>query len=127
MNIAVIDLDGTVSDARHRLHLITDAAGATHDQWVRFFDAAADDPVLPDGVCTARRLAESNDIVWLTARPERIRTLTERWLLDNDLPPGRLLMKPAGDERPGAYSRSTKCAGWPPSTRSSWSSTTTRA
>ena len=97
----MIDLDGTVADARHRLHLIADpGGGATHEQWVHFFDAAADDPPLPDGVRTAQHLAESNDVVWLTARPERIRALTEQWLTDHHLPAGRLLMKPADDKRP---------------------------
>src|SRR5690348_13280985 len=74
--IAVFDIDGTVADARHRLHLIgAGAAGADttdsddsaeHEQWVRFFDAAVDDPPLPEGVAKARQLAEVHDIVWLT-------------------------------------------------------------
>jgi len=100
VSIVVIDLDGTVADARHRLHLISTPAGTTHEHWVRFFAAAADDPPLPDGVRTAQRLAESHDVVWLTGRPERIRTLTERWLADHHLPAGRLLMMPEGDRRP---------------------------
>ena len=94
--IAILDIDGTVADARHRLHLI--AGDADHEHWVRFFDAAVDDPPLPEGVSKARQLAETHDIVWLTARPERIRAMTERWLAQHELPPGRLLMLPDGDK-----------------------------
>ena len=35
--------------------------------------------------------------MWLTARPERIRATTERWLAQHGLPAGRLLMLPDGD------------------------------
>lgn len=94
--IAVFDIDGTVADARHRLHLI--AGTADHEQWVQFFDAAVDDPPLAEGVAKARQLAETHDIVWLTARPERLRAMTERWLAEHGLPPGRLLMLPDGDK-----------------------------
>ena len=105
--IAVLDIDGTVADARHRLHLIGDGAASAdktdsddrteHEQWVRFFDAAVDDPPLPEGVAKARQLAEVHDIVWLTGRPERLRAVTERWLAQHGLPTGRLLMLPDGD------------------------------
>src|SRR5690349_18646236 len=94
--IAVFDIDGTVADARHRLHLI--AGSADHEQWVRFFDAAVDDPPLPEGVAKARQLAETHDIVWLTARPERLRAMTARWLAQHGLPAGQLLMLPDGDK-----------------------------
>jgi hypothetical protein len=93
--IAVFDIDGTVADARHRLHHIAETD--KHENWVRFFDAAADDPPLAEGVARARRLAETYDIVWLTARPERLRPMTERWLAEHDLPAGRLLMLPDGE------------------------------
>jgi hypothetical protein len=98
VSIVVIDLDGTVADARHRLHLIAGAPG--REEWIRFFDAAADDPPLAEGVRTAQRLAATNDVVWLTGRPERIRALTETWLAGHGLPAGRLLMVPEGDHRP---------------------------
>jgi uncharacterized HAD superfamily protein len=95
--IVVFDIDGTVADARHRLHLI--AGKADHDQWVRFFDAAVDDPPLAEGVARAKQLAETHDIVWLTARPERVREMTEDWLAQHGLPTGRLLMLPDGEKK----------------------------
>ncbi len=95
--IAVFDIDGTVADARHRLHLI--AGPADHEHWVRFFDAAVDDPPLAEGVARAKELAATHDIVWLTGRPERIRGLTETWLERHGLPDGRLLMLPNGEQK----------------------------
>jgi uncharacterized HAD superfamily protein len=95
--IVVFDIDGTVADARHRLHLI--AGPADHDHWVRFFEAAVDDPPLAEGVARAKQLAETHDIVWLTARPEPVRGMTEDWLAQHGLPTGRLLMLPEGEKK----------------------------
>ncbi|MEV6242666.1 hypothetical protein [Lentzea sp. NPDC051838] len=93
----MLDIDGTVADVRHRLHLL-DTDSPT--KWADFFDAAGDDPVLPDGVELARKLAVDHDVVWLTGRPVRLAELTRRWLADQGLPPGELLMQPQGDKRP---------------------------
>ncbi len=94
---AVVDIDGTVADVRHRLHLL--AGAPTHDDWVRFFEAAGADPVLKAGATLARELAADHPIVWLTGRPERVRGLTEDWLRTHELPAGRLLMQGSEDRR----------------------------
>lgn len=97
---AVFDIDGTIADARQRLPLLT--GSPSHEDWVRFFDAAEADPVLPAGVALAKELSAEHEIVWLTGRPERIRDATERWLSSHDLPPGPLVMHPTDDRRPTA-------------------------
>ncbi|WP_344686419.1 LNS2 domain-containing protein [Saccharopolyspora taberi] len=96
--LAIVDIDGTVADARHRLHWIT--GKPTHAEWVGFFNAAGADPVLPHGAELVRQLAHDHEIAWITGRPERIRGLTEHWLARHSLPAGRLLMQPEGDRRP---------------------------
>jgi phosphoglycolate phosphatase-like HAD superfamily hydrolase len=96
--VAVFDVDGTLADARHRLHWIT--GKPTHAEWVGFFDAAENDPPVPEGVALARHLAAHLDIAYLTARPERIHELTARWLTAQRLPEGSLRMKAADDRRP---------------------------
>lgn len=96
--LAVLDIDGTVADGRHRVHIL--AGTPTHAEWVDFFAHAGGDTVIPAGAERARDLAQSHEIVWLTGRPERIRVLTEQWLADHDLPPGRLIMQPSDDRRP---------------------------
>ena len=87
---AVIDIDGVVADVRHRLSHVT---GRPKD-WGAFFEAAGDDPLLPEGESTVRSLAEVYDIVYLSGRPEWLRAVTERWLARHDLPEGPLLLRP---------------------------------
>lgn len=97
-SIAVIDIDGTVANGRHRVHIL--AGEPTHAEWVKFFAQADADTLIPEGADRVRELAQSHEIVWLTGRPERIRALTEQWLTNHDLPPGRVIMHPSDDRRP---------------------------
>jgi hypothetical protein len=103
--LATIDLDGVVADTRHRLHHLQ----ARPKNWDAFFDEARQDAVLPEGLGVARTLAGQAEIVYLTGRPERCRADTEQWLREHDLPPGRVLMRRAGDRRPAAL---VKVAVW---------------
>lgn len=93
---AVIDIDGVLADVRHRLHHVEEPP----KDWDGFFAAAVDDPLLETGAETARRLAEVCEIRYLSGRPERCRQDTLDWLARHDLPPGELLLRPAGDFRP---------------------------
>lgn len=98
MSIAVFDIDGVVADVRHRLHHLHH-----HQAWNAFFDAADEDGLLPEGARLVEDLARTHEIVWLTGRPEWLRTVTEKWLADFGLPTTELHMRPAGDFRPAAY------------------------
>lgn len=94
--MAVFDVDGVVADVRHRLHHLTESPR----DWGGFFAAAGADPPLADGIALAGQLALAHDLVWLTGRPERLRSLTRRWLVGHGLPVHRLLMRANGDRRP---------------------------
>jgi len=96
--VAVIDIDGVVADARHRVHHIT----AGHRDWDRFFAAAVDDPPHPEGLALVATLTVDHDVVFLTGRPSRYRSMTERWLSDHALGGHRLIMRPDGDRRRAA-------------------------
>jgi hypothetical protein len=96
--VAVVDIDGVVADARHRRHHI---AGRRRD-WERFFAAAGDDPPHPEGLALVATLAADHDVVFLTGRPGRYRSATERWLADNGLDGHRVVMREDGDRRPAA-------------------------
>ncbi len=98
---AVIDIDGVVADVRHRLHHIE----RRPKDWRAFFAAAAADPVLPDGVLLAQRLAVRHDVVWLSGRPEHLRRPTERWLRSAGLDAPRLLLRRRGDFRPAPVTK----------------------
>jgi phosphoglycolate phosphatase-like HAD superfamily hydrolase len=100
-SIAIIDLDGTVADVRHRLHHLQ----RRPKDWEAFFGGIPDDEPLAEGVAVARTLAESHELVYLTGRPERHRRATEAWLHRHDLPPGQLMMRPDGDRRPARVAK----------------------
>jgi phosphoglycolate phosphatase-like HAD superfamily hydrolase len=93
---AVFDVDGVVADVRHRLRHVEKRP----KNWAAFFAAAHRDPALRPGVELVHEYAEAHELVWLTGRPERLRTVTERWFEEHDLPAGRLLMRPDHDRRP---------------------------
>lgn len=96
VSVAVFDIDGVVADVRHRVHFVE----CRPRDWGRFFAGAAADPLSEVGARWARKAAAEHDLVWLTGRPERLRTVTTRWLGQHGLPAGRLLMRGDQDYRP---------------------------
>jgi hypothetical protein len=68
--------------------------------WEGFFAGAGADPPLAEGVALAREAAREHELVWVTGRPERLRTVTRGWLVRQGLPVARLLMRADGDRRP---------------------------
>ena len=96
MTLAVFDIDGVVADVRHRLHHLE----ARPKNWGGFFRAAGDDPPLAEGLALVADLQEHHEIVWLTGRPDWLRTTTSRWLGTNGLPDRELFMRQGGDRRP---------------------------
>ncbi len=94
--IAVFDIDGVVADVRHRLHHLE---GQRKD-WSAFFEAAAHDPMLQEGVQRAEQAASDASLVWLTGRPQWLQATTEGWLEAAGLPADRMLMRPRRDFRP---------------------------
>ncbi|MET7640115.1 hypothetical protein [Streptomyces sp. NPDC005438] len=99
--LAVFDLDGTLCDTRHRLHLIE----STPRDWNAFFRAAPQDPPLDEGVRLARQWAERCELGYVTGRPERCRADTERWLDQHGLPQGELWMRGERDRRPAKVAK----------------------
>lgn len=93
---AVVDVDGVLADVTHRLHHLDERP----KDWQSFFAAAGADPLLPEGLAVARRLAEDHELVYLSGRPERLRRVTLDWFSRHGLPPGRLLLRRDGDRRP---------------------------
>lgn len=98
-SLAVFDVDGVVADVRHRVHHLD---GPWKD-WDAFFDGAHEDPVLDIGAQLVQQLASEHQIVWLTGRPEWLRRVTERWMLDAGLPCDTLFMRPSHDYRPARF------------------------
>ncbi|MFJ3929777.1 MULTISPECIES: hypothetical protein [unclassified Streptomyces] len=99
--LAVFDLDNTLADTAHRQHLLQ----RRPRDWNAFFAAAPQDPPLAEGVLLCRRAAEECEVVYLTGRPERCREATLAWLAAQELPAGRLLMRPPADRRPARVTK----------------------
>ena len=93
---AVVDLDGVLADVTARLHHIE---GNPKD-WNAFFAGIPDDPAYPEGLAATRQLATDHELVYLSGRPERTRSDTERWLRRHGFPSGRLILRRNSDRRP---------------------------
>ena len=101
--IIFIDIDHTLSDAFHRDGMIDDVM----TDWDDYHLASIKDEPVPALASLVRILNESRksfapgvSLVGLTARPEKWRQLTLKWLVQHDVPLTHLLMRPDDDYRP---------------------------
>lgn len=96
--IVVVDIDGTVADCKHRLHHVK---GEKKD-WKGFFSDMEHDTPRREVYLQAEQLAqeEGASIVFVTARPEDYRQVTQKWLHDNRMSAIHMIMRRAGDKRP---------------------------
>lgn len=95
MKYALFDLDGCLSDDRHRLHLIDQTAEHPDDRYDRY-NAAADKDA-PMNMELVRAICVGHTPVIVTARPERYRAKTEEWLrayFPGFIPSENVLMRP---------------------------------
>lgn len=90
----IIDLDGTLTDCRHRLHHLE-----TKD-WNAFFAGMFDDPPNPAVLALALTLDDAHhNIIYCSGRPEKYRVVTKKWLIKYQLPCDALYMRKDGDFR----------------------------
>jgi hypothetical protein len=93
----VMDIDGVLADARHRLHLIRQHP----KKWDEFYERAKDDLALSAGRHLYCALREYSPITLLSGRRKSIEVETHQWLerhgfADYD----ELILRPDGDHRP---------------------------
>jgi hypothetical protein len=101
--IVIVDIDKTLSDARGRDALILGEGQGSW--WDAYHEASAhDDPIKPMIEFINILSAGGATLVGLTARPEKWRPLTLRWLIKHDAMFEELLMRPNDD-----YSKSAEC------------------
>lgn len=95
----IIDIDGTCSDATHRLHHIQKQP----KDWNAFFDACRDDAPVLHMKEVVRALAHWHGVVFVSGRVERTREETLAWLVWHGFIPSvssaKLYMRPDGDHR----------------------------
>jgi phosphoglycolate phosphatase-like HAD superfamily hydrolase len=94
---ALFDFDGTLADNAHRQSFVT---GGKKD-WDAFFEAQIDDTPNTAVVAIYEALWSSSnfDLIIITARPERYRDVSERWLKLHNIPFSHLIMRTDGDRR----------------------------
>lgn len=95
MRAVVFDLDGSLSDTRHRDHYLDG-----DKDWDLYLDACGYDPPIEAATWLASQLRRGNRIFCVTGRSERVRTATERWLIEHNVPWDELLMRSVHDFRP---------------------------
>ena len=94
---AIIDIDGTCSNAEARKYLID---GSQKKDWDRFYDLCGEDKPYIDILQLVNLLHKNGFyIAYLTGRVERVRTQTVSWLFNQGFPEGSLQMRPDGDTR----------------------------
>ncbi|MBT5904683.1 MAG: hypothetical protein HOJ86_09730 [Acidimicrobiaceae bacterium] len=99
----VVDVDGVLSDASGRQHLL----GGAERQWAAFFEASLDDPPIVEGIGLVRALADIGDgvgasrcpTVLLTARPSRLADTTMAWMARHGIAWDLLVMRADDDHR----------------------------
>jgi predicted secreted acid phosphatase len=97
--VILCDIDGTISDATHRLHLIQ----TKPKQWKEFFNESTKDPIYEDVHWLVNLFhTNGNKILFVTARPENERDKTIEWLHNTAGMKGKyekLYMRYPGDYR----------------------------
>ncbi len=91
--VVVFDLDGVLSDASGRQHLLE----RPYRDWDAFFEACAEDPLVDEVGRLLECLTDDVGVVLLTARPMRVQRQTLSWLERMDLRWDLLIMREAGD------------------------------
>lgn len=99
MRTAIVDIDGTISDSRHRLHHVRPPEGVSRD-YAAFHSKCHQDPVIGSMRVLVHALCNEGQVVLCTGRPEEHREATMNWLDDNDVPYDQLFMRPTGDSTP---------------------------
>lgn len=91
----IFDLDGTLCNVDHRLHLVRNKP----KNWKAFFEALTQDSVNPAVSDILDRLCLDYPIILCSGRPEKYRALTMGWLDANDIQYDKLFMRQNGDYR----------------------------
>ena len=98
--IVIVDLDGTLSDGSHRLHLLPTENLHLTESWSEFNRAAAGDSPIKSTIAVINGLWVSGfAIVILTGRSDEVRYETCKWLNENGVKFDEIIMRRQEDNR----------------------------
>lgn len=98
-DVVIVDLDGTLSDGRHRLHLLPKVDLHLTESWSEFNRASVDDTPIQDTIDVINALAEQYEIVILTGRSDEVAGETDDWLYRHGVHYDHLIMRRRSDNR----------------------------
>lgn len=100
MKYVIWDLDGTLADGRHRLHLLPKKDYDKTESWMEFNLASVDDLPFLDNIVLCNTLWGSGyRVVILTGRSDVAREVTEYWLDKFYVGHDELVMRSQSDNR----------------------------
>lgn len=94
-NAIIVDIDGTLADATHRLHLLE----STPKKWDEFHRSSEKDEINPWCLEIVERFSHDHEIVLLTGRGNEYREVTRKWLKEKNVSFDQLFMRELGDRR----------------------------
>ncbi len=98
-NCVVSDMDGTLADISHRQYLVR-KDGRSFPNWDKFFELCPLDTPRQDVIDKVMTLKNSGlDLIIVSARPEKCRKDTEKWLKEAGVTWDRLIFRQNGDTR----------------------------
>jgi len=105
--IIVFDIDGVLSDGRHREHYLE----SSPKDWVSFLAMLADDAPIKAGIDHLLQMLPLKPCVLLSGRPEHTRTATTAWLQTNGVSGVPLYLRPNRDYRAASVFKLEVLAG----------------
>lgn len=98
--VVIVDLDGTLSDGTHRLHLLPTKDLHLTESWSEFNRAARHDAPIQDTIDIVNMLWKAGmGVVILTGRSDEVETETILWLDRHKVKYDWLIMRRAEDNR----------------------------
>lgn len=92
----IVDIDGTLSDAAHRQHLVR----GPKKQFDEFYDLCDGDGLQNHIAVVVNLLSPTYKIILVSGRVERTREITVAWMKKHWVWYDELFMRPDGDYRP---------------------------
>lgn len=101
MKYVIWDLDGTLADGRHRLHLLPKKDYDKTESWTEFNLASIDDTPFQNNIdlCNLMAFGDYYKVIILTGRSDVARSVTEEWLDTYGVNYSELVMRKQSDNR----------------------------